>query len=146
MTPPTVQFIPAAGSVAFASIEGITDVAAGPSGSVDNNPTYSGTSATISSVTIYGTNTFSGMFQISFANNTERDQFVSDVPDSTNGTTYVYEISLDSGNTWSTFNNPSGWTWRIVTNALQLRGDFGALPNTGISILPAGTMYRISFY
>jgi hypothetical protein len=146
MTPPTVQFIPASGSVAFASIEGITDVGAGPSGSVDNNPTSAGTSAIISAVTIYGTNTFSGMFQISFSNNTERDQFVSDVPDSTNGTTYVYEISLDSGNTWSTFNNPSGWGWRIVTNAVQLRGDFGDLPNTGISILPAGTMYRISFY
>jgi hypothetical protein len=146
VTPPTVQFIPASGSVAFASIEGTTDGASGPSGSIDNNPTSVGTSAIISGITIYGTNTFSGMFQVSFANNTERDQFVADIPDSTNGITYVYEISLDSGSTWSTFNNPSGWTWRIVTNAVQLRGDFGALPNTGIAILPAGTMYRILFY
>jgi len=137
---------PASGATAFAVIEGTTDSDAGANGSVDNNPTYSGTSATISSITIYGTNTFSGMFQISFADNTERDQLVSDVPDSTSGITYVYEISTDSGSTWSTFNNPAGWTWRVVTNALQLRGDFSALPNTGFPTLLSGTMYRMSFY
>ena len=146
MTPPNVIFVPASGVAAFATIEGTTDQSSGANGSQDNDPTYTGTTATISTVVLYGTNTFSGMFQIGFANNTERDQYVADVPDSGSGTTYVYELSTDGGSTWSSFNNPSGWTWRVITNALQLRGDFSALPNTGIAQLPAGTMYRMSFY
>jgi hypothetical protein len=146
MTPPTVQFIPAAGVSAFASIEGTTDFASGPNGSQDNDPTYTGTSATFRYITLYGTGTFSGAFYVTFNNNTDRDQFVSDIPDSTSGTTYVYELSTDSGSTWSTFYNPTGWTWRVVNNEVQLRGDFGALPNIGITQLPAGTMYRMFFY
>ena len=146
MTPPTVQFIPSTGATPFASIEGTTDQSSGANGSRDNDPTYSGTTATISHIIIYGTNTFSGMFQVSFANNTERDQFISDVPDSTGGTTYVYELSTDGGSTWSTFYNPTGWTWRVVTNAVQLRGDFSDLPITSFPKLPTGTQYRMYFY
>ena len=137
---------PAASATPFATIEGTTDVDTGAAGSTDNGPTYTGTTATISNIVLYGTNTFSGMFQIGFANNTERDQYVADVPDSGSGTTYVYELSTDGGSTWSSFNNPSGWTWRVVTNALQLRGDFSALPNTGFPTLLSGTMYRMNFY
>ena len=105
MTPPTVQFIPAAAAGFDYELSGSASGSASTCGSQTTSVTSSPSVPNITRLLMYGTNC-GGNVQISFADSASRDSFIGNVP---NGSDLVFATTAGTftatGFSWQTYGS-----------------------------------------
>ena len=133
MTPPTVQFIPAAGIAYDQRISGTTSVADTSYGSRDTSPGSSPTITGLSAVTMRGTGGGAERVFLTFDTSGNRDTFVSNV---SNGSSVYFTAD---GTTYS----GTSISWNNFSTIAMLQAD--DFDQTLPTSFPTGTVYELGF-
>lgn len=132
MTPPTVQFIPAAATSADYTISGTFDGTSSTAGAIDNDPASSPSITGLTSVIMRGTGG-QNRINIQFSTIGDGDNFQTDVPNGSSAVlTYLSTTYTATNFSWVDF----GTTLRIEAS------DFDAFPSS----FSSGDNYALDFF